>query len=193
MLSQRHATTPIRSDASFPEVSLNRQDPNRDTLLPVTANAPFDIAAFLDEPLRPAQVASVSPSGTPVLGSFWFLFEQGRFWFSSRPDTPIPVAVSHGAEVAVIVDDFSPPESIRQVRVRGLGHFEPHDPGLVERMYRRYLGAELDDWPQFFRERLTDPDWGLWTVTPTSGLAVSTFEAREVRWRDPQDGPLPRP
>jgi hypothetical protein len=160
----------------------------------MSSRAPFDIAAFLDEPRRPAQVASVSPSGAPVLGSFWFLFTQGRFWFSSRPDTPLPVAVAHGAEVAVIVDDFSPPQSIRQVRVRGHGRFEPHDAGQVERIYRRYLGAEMDFWPTFFRARLNDPDFSLWTVTPTSGLAVTSpdFEPLELRWNHPEDSPLPR-
>jgi hypothetical protein len=83
----------------------------------MSGGAPFGIAAFLDEPRRPAQVASVSPSGAPVLGSFWFLFAQGRFWFSSRLDTSLPTAVAHGTKVAVVVDDFSPPQSIGQVRV----------------------------------------------------------------------------
>jgi hypothetical protein len=160
----------------------------------MTVNAPFDVAAFLDEPRRPAQVASVSPSGSPVLGSFWFLFAQSRFWFSSRRETPLPIAVAHGAEVAVIVDDFSPPTSIRQVRVRGDGHFETHDAGMVERIYRRYLGTGVEGWPEFFRDRLVDPDWGLWTVTPTSGLVVTSpdFDPREVRWEHPTHSPLPR-
>jgi hypothetical protein len=159
----------------------------------MTADAPFDIAAFLGEPLRRAQVSSVSPSGTPVLGSFWFLFTAGRFWFSSRPDTPLPIAFEHGAEVAIIVDDFTPPHSIRQVRVRGHGRFEPHDAGQVERIYRRYLGTEVGSWPQIFRARLTDPEWALWTVVPTSGLvaAYPNFHVREVRWVRPQDSPFP--
>jgi hypothetical protein len=155
--------------------------------------APFDIAAFLDEPRRPAQVASVSPSGVPVLGSFWFLYADGRFWFSSRPETPLPSAVAHGADVAVIVDDFSPPQSIRQVRVRGRGRFEPHDADRVERVYRRYLGAQVGSWPLFFHARLTDPEFALWTVTPTTGLAVTSpaFEPLEVRWQRLEDSPLP--
>ncbi len=160
----------------------------------MAAIPPFDIGAFLAEPLRPAQVASVSPSGAPVLGSFWFLFAQGRFWLSSRLDTPLPIAVAHGASVAVIVDDFSPPERIRQVRVRGPGCFEPHDPNQVEAIYRRYLGNDVEVWPRFFRARLADPEWALWTVTPTSGLvaAFPKFEAREMRWQEPRDSPLPR-
>jgi len=163
-------------------------------LADLSGSTPFDIAAFLAEPLRPAQVASVSPSGVPVLGSFWFLFAQGRFWFSSRADTPLPIAFVHGAEVAVLVDDFSPPGRIRQVRVRGHGRMEPHDAGQVERVYGRYLGTDTDNWPHVFRARLTDQDWALWTVMPTSGLVVTfpNFEERELRWRHPVDSPLPR-
>jgi hypothetical protein len=155
---------------------------------------PFDVESFLNEPRRPAQVASGSPTGAPVLGSFWFLLAQGRFWFSSRPDSPLPTAVTHGADVAVLVDDVSPPESIRQLRVRGHGRFEPHDPDQVERIYKRYLGADVADWPSFFRARLVDPDWTLWTVTPVSGVvaAFPHFEVRELRWRHPQESPLPQ-
>ncbi len=158
------------------------------------ANAPFDIAAFLAEPLRPAQVASVGLSGAPVLGSFWFLFGQGRFWFSSRPETPIPGAVARGADVAIIVDEFAPPQRIRQVRVRGPGRLQAHDPDQVQRIYCRYLGADLEDWPPTFRARVMDPDWALWTVTPTSGLvaAYPNFDTRELRWRHPKDSPLPQ-
>jgi hypothetical protein len=158
----------------------------------VSGGPPFDVEAFLSEPLRPAQVASVGASGSPVLGSFWFVFAEGRFWFSSRLDTPLVTAVQHGCEVAVIVDDFSPPRSIRQVRVRGRGRIEPHDPGRVEDIYRRYLGDELERWPETFRARLVDPRWALWTVEPVSGLVACypDFEENELRWRRHEDSPL---
>jgi hypothetical protein len=158
----------------------------------VSSPIPFDIEAFLAEPRRPAQVASVSRSGTPILGSFWFLFVEGRFWFSSRRETPIALAVASGAEAAVIVDEFSPPERIRQVRVRGLGGFEPHDPNRVEQMYRRYLGNDLAGWPDLFRDRPQDPTWALWTVTPTSGVvaAYPHFDEHKIRWHDLSDSPL---
>jgi hypothetical protein len=159
----------------------------------VGTKAPFDIAAFLAEPLRPARVASVNRSGRPILGSFWFLFAEGRFWFSSQPHTPIVVALTSGAEAAVIVDDFSPPENIRQVRVRGRGGVERHDPKRVEQIYQRYLGIELAEWPDLFRARIQDTAWALWTVTPTSGLvaAYPNFEDRELRWQHAHDSPLP--
>lgn len=154
---------------------------------------PFDIQEFFDEPLRPAQVAAVSASGTPLLGSMWFLYAQRKFWFSIRPEGPIPRAALNGSDVAVIIDDFSPPDSIRQVRIRGRGQTEPHDPVQVDRIYRRYLGAEQEGWPEFFRRRLEDQSFALWTVTPTSGLAVAfpNFDVTESRWDSPEQSPLP--
>jgi len=154
---------------------------------------PFKVSSFLGEALRPAQVAAVSATGLPVLGSLWCLYEDRRFWFSSGVETPLLRALSHGSEVAVIVDEFSPPERIRQVRVRGPGRVEPHDPQRVERIYRRYLSADLSSWPPFFRRRLTDRDFALWAVAPTSGLiaAFPGFDTCEVRWSAPKASPMP--
>jgi hypothetical protein len=127
-----------------------------------------------------------------VLGSFWFLFVDGRFWFNSRYETPLPKAIADGSQVAVIVDDFTPPDQIRQVRVRGPGSLEPHDPDRVQAIYRRYLGDRLEDWPRFFRDRCHDPAWGLWTASPATGLAVSSpqFGSREIRWNEGGESPL---
>ena len=154
---------------------------------------PFDVHAFLGEPGRPAQVASVSGSGVPLLGSLWFAFEDGRFWFSSLAGSPLPQAAARGADVAVIVDDFTPPHSIRQVRTRGRGQVEPHDAAAVRRIYRRYLGEDSDQWPGFFQARVADRDrWVLWSARPDSGLVVTSpgFAERELRWDNPADSPL---
>jgi hypothetical protein len=153
----------------------------------------FDVRAFLAEAGRPAQVASVSAAGVPLLGSLWFAFESGRFWFSSLAGSPLPRAAARGAPVAVIVDDFSPPQSIRQVRIRGRGQVEPHDAAVVERIYRRYLGEQADQWPAFFRARVTASDrWVLWSAWPDSGLMVTSpgFAEQELRWNDLAGSPL---
>jgi hypothetical protein len=157
------------------------------------AEPPFDVRAYLDEDLRTAQVASVSAAGAPLLGSLWFAYAAGRFWFSSLGGSALPSAASSGRLVAVIVDDFSPPESIRQVRIRGRGQIEPHDPDAVRRIYRRYLGPDVDQWPEFFRSRAEDGDrWVLWSVRPDSGLVVTSpgYAAEELRWSRPEDCPL---
>ena len=159
----------------------------------VVVKAPFDVTAFLREDRRPAQVASVSAAGTPLLGSLWFVFERERFWFSSAATAPLPRAAQHGSSVAVIVDDFDPPASIRQVRVRGRAQIERHDSSVVLRIYQRYLGADVEEWPPFFRSRVDLTDgWVLWSVHPDTGLAVTFpgFEERSYRWGRNGDAPF---
>ena len=155
--------------------------------------APFDVAGFLSEPGRMAQVAAVSPRGVPLLGSVWFLYADGRFWFSSHPASPFGMAAVRGVEVAVLVDEFAPPERIRQVRVRGPARVEQPDPARVASLYARYLGPDADAWPAFFRTRVTDPGWSLWSVPPESGVVTMNpgFRPTEVRWRRRRDSPLP--
>jgi hypothetical protein len=155
--------------------------------------ATFDVPAFLAETGRPAQVAAVSPSGVPLLGSLWYVFAEGRFWFSSLAGSPLPRAAERGSPVAVLVDDFTPPQAIRQVRVRGAAQIEPQDPDRTRSLYARYLGPDEPGWPEFFRRRLTDERWLLWSVWPDSGLAVSTpqFRGDEYRWRTRDKAPMP--
>ncbi len=159
----------------------------------VESRAPFDIAAFLGEVMRPAQVSAVSPSGLPLLGSLWFLWADRRFWFSSASDSPLVRALGHGSQLAVLVDDFSPPIDIRQIRVRGPGSIERHEPARVQRIYERYLGTDLDRWPDAFRTRLDDPAYVLWSVVPASGVVASfaNFTGAEIRWSDLDGCPLP--
>jgi hypothetical protein len=155
--------------------------------------AHFDADAFLREDRRPAQVASVSASGTPLLGSLWFLFERHRFWFSSAGASALPSAARRGTPVAVLVDDFDPPASIRQVRVRGRAQIEIHDATVLRRIYERYLGSDIDTWPPFFRARIDQTDgWVLWSVHPDTGLAVTSpgFAESAYRWNRVEDAPF---
>lgn len=127
-----------------------------------------------------AQVAAVSPRGAPLLGSLWFLFADGRFWFSSHSSSPLIKAAERNAEVAVIVDEFDPPENIRQVRIRGSPRVEDHDALRVRDIYRRYLGTDLAGWPPFLNERTDDTSWILWSVCPVTGVVGASrgFRAR---------------
>lgn len=144
----------------------------------------FDAGAFLAETGRMAQVAAVSRRNVPLLASLWFLHEAGRLWFSSAVDSPFPLAATRVEQIAVIVDDFKPPDSIRQIRIRGAAQREDHDVAIIEKIYARYLGLDTDSWPEFFQSRLHDKQWVLWSVWPDTGLAVSTpnFRGEEHRW-----------
>lgn len=52
----------------------------------------FDVLGFLDEPRRPASVATVTARGRPALAMMWLLVEDERLWFHSpgRPGVPAP-------------------------------------------------------------------------------------------------------
>ena len=154
---------------------------------------PYDVGGYLSEHLRPAQVSAVSQSGSPLLGSLWFLWVDRRFWFSSVSDSPLVRAFQNGSEVAVLVDDFSPPVDIRQVRVRGPARVERHDPARVKEIYERYLGADVDTWPGGLRNRLDDLNYIVWSVTPVSGVVASFahFKGEEARWSNYDNCPLP--
>lgn len=155
--------------------------------------ASFDVDAFLGETSRSAQVAAVSPALAPLLGSLWYLFDDRKFWFRSPISSALVRAAERGVELAVIVDEFNPPASIRQVRVRGHGRAEPHDSDLIRRIYERYLGLVIHDWPPLFRGTLGVADgWTLWSVSPESGMAVTSpaFVEQVYRWAVPEQAPF---
>jgi len=91
------------------------------------------------------------------------------------------------------VDEFSPPERICQVRVRGTASIEEHDPGRVKEIYSGYLGDSIDRWPGHLRDRLADTDFVVWSVLPRRGLVVAypNFEGEEMRWTRPEQSLLP--
>lgn len=138
-------------------------------------------------------MAAVSPALAPLLGSLWYLFDNCKFWFRSPTSSPLVRAAERGVELAVIVDDFNPPASIRQIRVRGHGRIEPHDPVVVGRVYERYLGSAVGDWPPLFRGTVgVTQGWTLWSVSPESGIAVTSpgFVEEVYRWDTPNQAPF---
>lgn len=157
-----------------------------------TVFEPQHVAEFLAEDLRMAQVAAVAPSGVPLLGSLWFVFDDERFWFSSHPSSPFVAAVQRTADIAVLIDQFDPPDRIRQVRVLGPGRIEVHDARRVRLIYERYLGRDLSEWPDFFGERVDDPSWTLWSVSPVHGVATMypNFREQSIRWGCLADSPF---
>jgi hypothetical protein len=63
----------------------------------------FDIFGFLDEPGRPASVATVTASGQPALAMMWYSFEDDHLWFHSPEAGPAPFlrAAAENREVPV--------------------------------------------------------------------------------------------
>ena len=139
-----------------------------------------------------AQVAAVSKTGLPLLGSVWFVFDDDRFWFNSHPSSPLVAAAGRDVDLAVLIDQFDPPDLIRQVRVRGPARVDVHSPERVRQIYERYLGRDVSSWPDFFRERINDATWTLWSLSPNSGTATMNPDFREqsTRWDSFADSPF---
>jgi hypothetical protein len=161
----------------------------------VIVTGPRGSPAFLSEASRMAHVAAVSQAGVPLLGSLWFVFDDNRFWFNSHPTSPLVAATGRDVDLAVLVDQFDPPDLIRQVRVRGPGRVEIHDPARVQQIHERYLGSDVSRWPDFFRERINDDTWTLWSVSPHRGVATMYPDFREesTRWECFAESPFASP
>jgi hypothetical protein len=145
----------------------------------------FDLIGLLTETGRPASVATVSSSGGPALAMMWFMLAQGRLWFHSprhhgRP-APFLRAAERGADVAVMVATFSPPDDIRQIRLSGPARMEEPDDRRVRAIYQRYL----PQWTPAFESQAVSSNYRLWSMSPDRGMAVAFAglrNAAEARW-----------
>jgi Pyridoxamine 5'-phosphate oxidase len=150
----------------------------------------FDVLGFLDEPGRPASVATVTGRGRPALAMMWFLVEDERVWFhtpeAAGGPAPFVRAAREGAPVAVMVATFDPPADVRQVRMTGPARLEPRDDERVRRIYRRYVG----EWTPRWEWQATSAGYRLWSMSPERGMAVAypgLEDGPAVRWAGPSE------
>jgi hypothetical protein len=131
----------------------------------------FDVFGFLDEPGRPASVATVTAGGHPALAMMWYAYEEGHLWFHSPEAGPAPFlrAAGENREVAVMVATFSPPDDVRQVRMTGPARLAGRDEERVRRIYRRYVRA----WSPAWDRQAASTSYRLWAMSPQRGMAVT--------------------
>jgi hypothetical protein len=148
----------------------------------------FDVIGFLDEPGRPASVATVSASGRPALAMMWFIVEDGRLWFHTPedPDRPAPFlqAAAQERDVAVMIATFDPPADVRQVRTTGRARLEARDDQRLRRIYDRYV----DGWSPKWERQVTAANYHLWSMLPQRGMAVAYPNLEDgptFRWSEP--------
>ena len=148
----------------------------------------FDVIAFLQEPGRPASVATVTGRGGPALAMMWFILAERRLWFHTPEggDAPSPFlrAAAGGRDVAVMIATFSPPDDVRQVRVSGPARLEERDDARVHAIYRRYVDA----WTPAWDEQVTSEGYRLWSMLPARGMAVTypgLADGPVFRWSEP--------
>ncbi|MEU6715989.1 pyridoxamine 5'-phosphate oxidase family protein [Nonomuraea sp. NPDC046802] len=116
------------------------------------ASPPFDVDAFLAEPLT-ARVATNGPTVRPT----WYLWEDGAFWILTGPWTKLLGRVRQDPAIAVVVDlcDLAT-GSVLQVIARGQAEVIPFDVPRGRRKLSRYLGADESQWDSRFRHYLLD-------------------------------------
>jgi nitroimidazol reductase NimA-like FMN-containing flavoprotein (pyridoxamine 5'-phosphate oxidase superfamily) len=111
-----------------------------------------ELDEFLDRPLF-CFLAQESDSG-PRLSPLWFVWEDGAIWNIARlSDRSYPERVKQYPQTTVAILDFDPPTGrVEHVGMRGHATLEPYDESHAERLFRKYLGEETDEWPEMFVE-----------------------------------------
>jgi nitroimidazol reductase NimA-like FMN-containing flavoprotein (pyridoxamine 5'-phosphate oxidase superfamily) len=117
---------------------------------------------FLARPLV-ARVATNGPTVRPV----WFLWEDAAFWWLTGPWSALAKHLDQDPRVAMVVDSCDLATGrVLQVTARGSAQLRPLDRSLAERKLAKYLGPNIETWPDRFRESLTDPATGLVRLAP---------------------------
>lgn len=110
------------------------------------AGAPFDVAAFLAQPL----VARLATTG-PVVRPVWYLWEDESFWVLTGTWSLLGrrLAADPAFELAVDTCDLRTGQ-VRQVIAAGEGSVVPFDTARGRRKLVRYLGEDEASWdPRF--------------------------------------------
>ena len=122
--------------------------------------------AFLEEPVRPAMLATVRPDGRPHLAPIWIeLDDDGSVVFTTGADTVKGRAIRAEPRVAICVDDDQPPFSY--VLIEGTAEVSTDLEEMLvwaTRIGGRYMGAERAE--EFGRRNAVETEL-LGRVTPT--------------------------
>ena len=106
------------------------------------------IERFLDEARIPVRLACVTKSGSPIILSLWFRYEEGALWCATQANARVVHHLRHDPRCAFEIAADAPP--YRGVRGRGRATIvrEPVRE-LLPRLIARYLGgadSELARW-----------------------------------------------
>ncbi|HIK84969.1 MAG: pyridoxamine 5'-phosphate oxidase family protein [Myxococcales bacterium] len=102
--------------------------------------------AFLAERGVIMHIATVASDGAPLVTPIWFIFEEGRIWFTPRQHSEWLQNIRNDDRVALSIDESATP--YRKVVVRGRARidFEIGDDDVWRERYRRiahrYLPAD---------------------------------------------------
>ena len=148
------------------------------------AEAPFDVAEFLGQPL----VARVATAGS-VVRPVWYLWEDEVFWVLVGPWSSLGNRLATDPLFELVVDTCDIATGLaRQVIARGRGEITRVDNERGRRKLCRYLGEREANWDNRFS--LRDDHWerGIrWAKLVPDTLLISDLSF-QPSFREP-DGP----
>ncbi|RKD98116.1 pyridoxamine 5'-phosphate oxidase family protein [Halopiger aswanensis] len=142
-----------------------------------------DLESVLERPLF-CYLAQAVDAG-PRLSPLWFLWEDGACWIIARTDRSYLERADRQPEAAVAIVDFDRRTGrVEHVGMRGRAAVEPYDPDRAQRLLTKYLGNEVEDWPDGFVDLRPD-DYRLIRFDPETVVARDqSYPAPPVVWND---------
>ncbi len=140
-----------------------------------------EIDDFLDRRGVLMRIATVDASGDPHVTPIWFLYEEGRIWFTPREHSAWRQHILAHPRIAVTIDEEGAPA--RKVIVEGEAELV-HDLGEDDARRDRYRRIS---------ERYTSPEGADASVTntidqPRALMALSLDRCQVTTWRMPGRG-----
>lgn len=98
---------------------------------------------FLAEPGFMMDIATVDATGAPLATPIWFVFEEGRIWFTPRQHSEWLKNIRNDPRIALCIDEHVMP--YRKVIVRGAADivYEVGDDDAWRDRYRRIAGRYI--------------------------------------------------
>ena len=128
-----------------------------------------DLETVLERPLF-CYLAQASGAG-PRLSPLWFLWEAAAIWIIAQGGRSYVDRVRRRPDAAIAIVDFDRRTGrVEHVGMRGTASLEPYDPDRAERLLRKYLGDDVDEWPDRF-VGLSPDDYRLLRFEPGTVVA----------------------
>ena len=142
------------------------------------------IVEFLTEPGHLTRIATVGPDGAPSVAPVWFLFRDGRIWFTPREKSAWWHHIQREPRVAMTIDEDEAP--FRKVFVSGTVRID-HPPGKDDEWRPTYRDIAVRYTPDAFADAYINA-----TVhEPRALLSLPADPSDLTTWRMPGAGEDP--
>lgn len=146
--------------------------------------SPEEVDAFLTEPDHLVRIATVDAEGAPSVAPIWFLYRDGRLWFTPREKSSWWHHIQADPRVAMTIDEDEAP--YRKVFVKGRVSVE-HVPGDDDAWRALYRDIAVRYTPEAFADAYINA-----TVhEPRALLSLPCDPASVTTWRMPLAGEDP--